>query len=365
MAGEWVDRGRDVTSGLTPMPSGSEELLTVGHVLEGYTYEDIIDDPKYFKDLFLKHKLLCFRELNLTGDQNPEVVRAMGYHVFGHHKEDHRNTIALEYRVNDPSELLVPWHVENLHQQYPPEVAGWNMELFTCSKRHGRTGFVNLAECTSRLPIETVDRLRDFEFIVARQAEDGEEAKKQVESGSREVCIRNKRALGPDGRLMHGDDSDHYYAHVRKAIETHPLTNEPVFRYECDWIYLDNFIKGPEAGDNWLESQSGQSSTGTCFTYSSESERLEVDRLAQGIYLNPDNQFWWEWTQGDFLLADLFVMAHSVTGGFQSDERRLDVTFNTVEVHDRPVSGEKGNWVAAGFADEEERKRIRKGMLSS
>ena len=335
---------------------------TAGHVLEGYTYEDIIDDPKYFKDLLLKHKLLCFRELNLTEDQNPQVINALGYHVFGHHKEDHRNTIALDFRVNDPSELLVPWHVENLHQQYPPEVAGWSMELFTCSKHHGRTGFVNLAEVTSRLPIETVDRLRDFEFTVVRQAEDGDEAKKQVESGSREICITNKRAVGPDGQLMHGGNDDYYYAHVRKAIETHPLTNEPVFRYELDWMYLDNFVIEPETT---LEGMKGQTVTGTCFTYSSGKDRLEVDRLLQEIYLNPDNQFWWEWTQGDFLVADLFVMAHSVTGGFQSDERRLDVTFNTMKYHDRPVGGEKGNGVAAGFADEEERKRILRGIRSS
>ena len=347
MAGEWVDRSKDVDAGWATLQRkkfalvGSEKLPTAGHVLEGYTYEDIIDDPKYFKDLLLKHKLLCFRELNLTGNQNPEVLGALGYHVFGHHKEDHRNTIEMKYRVNDPSELLVPWHVENLHQQYPPEVAGWNMEVFTCPKNHGRTGFVNLAECTSRLPIETVNYLRDFEFIVVRQAEDGDEAIKQVESGSREVSIKNKRRLGPDGRLMHGDANDYYDAHVRKAIEDHPLTNEPVLRYELDWIYLDNFPRGPKEIDNWHRSQRGQTATGTCFTYCSKEDRLEIDLLGQEIYLNPDNQFWWEWTQGDFLLADLFVMAHTVTGGFQPEERRLDVTFNTTEFHERQAIDEK------------------------
>ena len=41
------------------------------------------------------------------------------------------------------------------------------------------------------------------------------------------------------------------------------------------------------------------------------------------------NQFWWDWTEGDFLLADLFCMMHSVMGGCTTEQRILDVVFST------------------------------------
>tara|TARA_B110001454_G_C12697350_1_gene425045 strand:- start:669 stop:1568 length:900 start_codon:yes stop_codon:yes gene_type:complete len=288
-----------------------------GHVLEECKYEDIIDDPKYFKDLLLEHKLLCFRELNLTKNQHLKIIKALGYYKFGQHIEDHRLTIEGNFgeRKNTPLELLVPWHQESLHQKYPPCVAGWNMELFTCPKDHGRTGFVDMVEAVKGLSAEVVANLENTEYIVVRSFDDIEEATEQIKSGSREISILNKSGQAERGGLADPSDdrrSDYYFPSIRQAIEKHPLTDELVIRYEIDW------------------SPSGNGA-GTCITFTSAERRIEVDELVKGLYLNPDNQFWWEWTQGDFLLADLVVMGHAVTGGFLPTERLLDVTFNTIK----------------------------------
>lgn len=282
---------------------------TQGTVLTGHSFSDFLDDPKYFKELLNESKLLCFPELGLSREQNKQVCAALGYWSDRQNDETHALTINRKGWPNTPEEILVRWHLENLDHERPPILAGWNMIKFSCPQGHGRTGFVNMAELHKKVQCDTL-----FEYVFVRMEQQLEQVKEQMAMGKREFTITNVENIEernaynrPASRWL--TDLD-YHPPIIDSVSPHPITGEPVLRYMIDthtaWIPI------PGVGV--------------------EKEKEVFDKILIAEIEDPDNQFWWDWTEGDFLLSDLFCMKHCVMGGFTPEQRVLDVVFSTEAV---------------------------------
>ena len=278
---------------------------TQGTVLTGYSFSDFLDDPKYFRNLLNESKLLCFPELGLSREQNKQVCAALGYSSDRQNDENHAMTMGRKGWPNAPKQVLVQWHLENLDHEQPPILAGWNMTKFICPKGHGRTGFVNMAEMYKKFKPDI-----PFEYVFVRMEKEVEQLKEQVARGKREFDIgnvENTEERTVDNLPVDRWASDRgYHPPIIDSVSAHPITGELVLRYMVDshavWMPISDV--------------------------DIEKEKISYDFTLIKEIRNPDNQFWWDWTEGDFLLADLFCMMHSVMGGFTSEQRVLDVVFS-------------------------------------
>ena len=288
--------------------------MTQGMVVADCSFDDILDDPGYFKELLYESKLLCFPELNLSREQNKQVCAALGY-VFDRQKDEtHARTMDRKDWPNAPNEILVQWHLENLDHQQPPILGGWNMKTFTCPKGHGRTGFIDMVKMCKKLKVD-----RSFEYVFMRSATEAEQLDEDEIKVLREFYINNTE--NTESIFTNATESTVEYAPPQRydekrhsppimdSVSPHPLTGESVLRYMVDPFH----VKWLSVPDMMTEKQ------------------LLDEKLSEAI-ADFDNQFWWDWTEGDFLLVDLFCMKHCVMGGFTSEQRVLDVVFSTEAV---------------------------------
>jgi len=289
--------------------------VTQGMVVADCSFDDILDDPGYFKELLYESKLLCFPELNLSREQNKQVCAALGYVFDRQGDETHARTMDRKDWPNTSNKVLVQWHLENLDHEQPPLLAGWNMETFTCPKGHGRTGFIDMAKMCKKLKVD-----RSFEYVFIRSATEAEQLEEQMAAGKREFYINNTEntesifTIATEGIVEYAPpqryDSDTGYSPpIMDSVSPHPITGEPVLRYMVDSFH----VKWLPVPDMMTEKQ------------------LLDEKLSEAI-ADFDNQFWWDWTVGDYLLVDLFCMQHSVLGGFTPEQRVLDVVFSTEAV---------------------------------
>ena len=194
--------------------------MTYAYVVENSSFEDIMDDPDYFLEMFDESKVLAFPELNLNEEQHLEVMNALGFKNTSQNAEDHYDTLKSEWAVNNPDENLVNWHLENLWFDNPPIVASWNMATFTCPEGHGNTGMVNMVEVYDSLEVETKEFYEQVNFIFMHdpsgQAEWLNEAMEQMLLGNKVLSLEGV----PTGELP-----------IRKAVVQHPRTEETTLRY--------------------------------------------------------------------------------------------------------------------------------------
>jgi alpha-ketoglutarate-dependent taurine dioxygenase len=274
--------------------------MTYPLIIEDASFEDLIDDPDHFVKLFRESKLLIFPELHLSEEQNAQVREAFGYGYYGHHDETHKFAIEQHVDLAGPRDQLVPWHLENLDDPYPPDAVGWNMTKLDCPKGHGNTGFVNMMNVYSKLDQEHQDFYNDLSFMTflnARQDFAGIiEIRKKMAAGETMISQQPTQAFRFGAGVIETP--------VRKAAIPHPLTNELTLRYmpQFEFVVLSEF----------------------------EEQRTVADAAVTELILDPDNQAWWEWTKGDYIFADLVVTAHSVKGGFAEGDRILDVAFGMI-----------------------------------
>ena len=277
--------------------------MTYPLVIEDASFEDLIDDPDHFVKLFRESKLLIFPELHLSEAQNAEVREAFGYGFYGHHDETHKFSIERHFDENfkevGPEELLVRWHLENLDDPHPPVAVGWNMTKFDCPKGHGNTGYVNMMDIYSKLDQEHQDFYNNLSFMAYLGSPEDlcevAEVYKKMTAGETKILQQPTQ----DFRNESGRETP-----VRKAVVPYPLTDELTLRY----IPEPTFLVLPEF----------------------HQQREVADAALQELIDDPDNQVWWEWTEGDYVFADLVVTAHSVKGGFAHGERVLDVAFGLI-----------------------------------
>lgn len=311
-----------------------------GFVLEDYDYKSILADVENLTDLWLKHKLLCFREAHLTPDQLSHVMSKFGsvnkyFQLNGGrdnsrvepasrpefenstvpwmgwesefglvHLETHALTLTRNHPdwsgqpesvdqkhltgVNGrtPKSPYLGWHIENPYHQYPQICSAFTMPWKSCSKDEGETGFVNYGDLYNSLPDYFKDLTRN------------------------ELAFIEQPLTGPSKRLFnHMVASDKFCSEMREGHYEGFVPIRPVA--------LPHSITGEYS----IRHHPGMA-TGFMNPDISTDVLYELKKIVMDFTINEDNQFWWQWTVGDFLLVDFWMMCHSVSD-FPLGERSM------------------------------------------
>jgi len=229
--------------------------------------ESNVDD--YIK-LFLENGLLIFPKINLNDTEQSDFMSLFGQNLnWGYidqpYSEDHLVTFEMikdqERSVDD---LFIHWHLEHVERARPQVAASWRMDKFTCSNEFGATGFIDSSALYYRLNDEWKTFL-DNCFV------------KDIDSLNIErPCVIS------------------HFNNDTKILRIHPYPNGEVL----------------------------------CRVGLSEPSSLDIklykeinEWIFAEIVEKQQNVFWWNWSEGDFILIDLSRIVHAVKGGFLPGER--------------------------------------------
>lgn len=301
----------------------------------------ICKDSESYADVFKEHGLLAFRQAHWDQIQATLVAQAIGKHCgfvaqvagsddqtgYWQYEQQHDRIVAgrMADGCNFAHEQVIEWHLEGPSLKQSQRAAGWNMHHFTCDSSTGMTGFVDMAKLWQRTPDEYKSLLQNAQVIHLinwqHHPEDFHvfysEFEQKVRNGEKKIWTL---------------DGDRYVtSFARPAVDVDPATNR-VTLLTCPCATQAGF-------QDFLLSVEGKSPTPkqlTLFAYFMEWLRYEVS-------CNQDQQEWWSWTEGDFLLPNLFSYAHGVRGGFAPGTR----TFTGMWCFPSTVGREPTEWVPA------------------
>lgn len=278
-------------------------------VYETKSLTDLLDDLPILKEQWAKHGVIVVSGLNPTEEHILPFLKVFGPAVGvrwvntpnhnidvvqpGHWFYEEGHGIALDvFGKVDKDRVLVPWHLENLHYLRPQVAGAWVMRQFDCAADSGATGFIDMSSVWESLATSNPD-LADFaarsRFTVIPTIEGSEESwNHAVSQGEHPFYI---------------DDQPHY---SKPAVDALSETSKKVLRVGFH--------------DQYLFSVDGKPPTGDDHKLAEQLLAFVVDTCMR----EPTNvTSWWHWTQGDFMLVDLFKMQHAVRGGFDRGDRIL------------------------------------------
>jgi len=274
--------------------------------------EDLVDS---FVQSLAKNKGICLKANGSTEEQRAHVFDLIGanYHWNTRHPqggtwtyhENHKFGIEMLLREvnNTYGQIIVPWHLENTFFEYPQIGGGWFMHTFTCSPHVGRTGFVNSIELFNDLSEEDKDFLRRCLIVCTPSSDWGDTTEchgsiqflEQVKEGKLKIEITE-----PDGGKVP--------AFSKAAVCQHPVTGEEILRISPK--------NPPYRGDYLLRVDDRLPTNSELDHFDKINSWVEYE-----VRVNRQRPYWYEWTQGDFLIVDLFCLIHGVMGGFEVGER--------------------------------------------
>jgi alpha-ketoglutarate-dependent taurine dioxygenase len=246
--------------------------------IEFTTIEDIVDNYKKYKDVFVNDSILVFRNANLSYEEqivlHKKLGECFGWHTFdaedgstAKYIENHSNNINVK-KVNG-DEIMLNWHIEHLHYSNPIVAATWNMITFNTDTNNGKTYFVDSEKIYNRMPDEWKNFL--------------------------EVCTIN-------GKNFNADNF--------KLVKDHWITGNKVVRMK-----VTDLKEGTE--DLFMVNEN---------TPTKEDVDLFNEILVwfgNEVINNEDIRIVHKWKQGDIVIPDLFKLAHAVTGGFDPADRKF------------------------------------------
>jgi alpha-ketoglutarate-dependent taurine dioxygenase len=242
----------------------------------------VIDNANFYKEKFLQDSVIVFRNANLTYEEqsflHKELKKYFGYNI----KEDAVKNVS-KYIENHSgnskinlvsgNEVMLQWHIEHTYFVNPIVFASWNMIKFNTDKENGKTYFVDSQELYNQMPIEWQDFLNS--------------------------CL-----IGPNDNQK----IDHINNYL--PVSKHWLNENPVIRMA---------IAPVVDGINNLISVNEKNAT-------KEDQKLfnEISLwFGNNVCKNEDIRMVHRWQQGDLVMPDIFKLAHSVTGGFKSEDREF------------------------------------------
>lgn len=250
---------------------------------------NLYDNEKYYKQLFLNNKVLAFRNVNADNNLQKKIMFYFG-DIFGWYPnslnknlsdyfEDHHRHF-INNRVITKNELVLGWHVEWVQYEDDPHYgATWNMTKFECEYDNGNTNFIDTEEVYNLL------EKKDAEFLLK--------------------C-----------KVLFKEPYETKHAQKYFYIKNHWMTGS-----KCVRPFLGNFESTS------LIEFNGNSPT--------ENEKNIFNKIHKDVFnlicTNQDIKYVHRWQKGDLLVPDLFKLAHSVSGGFKKNERRLDGMFGKLK----------------------------------
>jgi alpha-ketoglutarate-dependent taurine dioxygenase len=275
----------------------------------GATIEDVERDPGEFIDIFREFGIVAFRGMNIS-NQEKDPLRVLdafsdrlSWTPRPHGDIDSWGYLQqyddlLQERQPAVDEDMIQWHVEGISKRKTQRAAGWYMYKFNGAPQTGSTGFVDMAKMVERIPENLIDAARSTRVHhfppFPSDSQMYEKFIGDVQDGHDPVWLSvNGREVG---------------AFSHPSIEQHPDFDFDVVRLcPCgEWFGRQHFL---HLYDNELPS----------------ADQKDVfyrfyDWVCHEIHL-PENQTLWHWEEGDFLVPDLFRMAHGVKGGIVPGQR--------------------------------------------
>jgi hypothetical protein len=259
---------------------------------EKISYKEIVNNIDLYINKFLKNGIVVFKQSYFSEDEQLKILINFGDRlgwfpnssnkIEEKYTENHAYTLSKpEYGFSDPSgdksyNLMLPWHLEGIENVNTQIAAAWNMNIFTCEKSFGKTGFVNAAGLFSDMPKEWQD------FLVS--------------------SVIQEKYPGHWGENAQ-----------RSAALVHYATNEYIVR-----------INATIQTDGW---ETMQKLVSIDKKIPSKADIILFTKIKQWIYeevfFNKNRQLWWEWSEGDLVIPDLLKMHHAVSGGFLLGERKF------------------------------------------
>jgi alpha-ketoglutarate-dependent taurine dioxygenase len=244
--------------------------------------QEVVDNYEYYKNIFLKEKVLVFRNANLSPLEHQELHDKLREKFIWHTKttrsytENHGRLINNENRKHKvgSDDIMLTWHVEHPYYSNPIVIATWNMHKFNTDSENGKTYFVDMEDLFARLSKE------NQEFIKSWTTEEDVSEQQGVKKENKVIgyhWINNNPVI----RLSHLEDDD-FYPKLKYINNRDPKISE-----------YDKYVEIMK----WIKNE---------------------------VIYNEDIRIVHKWKQGDLLIPDMYKLCHAVTGGFSPEDREFD-----------------------------------------
>jgi alpha-ketoglutarate-dependent taurine dioxygenase len=257
--------------------------------------DEIINNITKYREMFLNDTMIAFRNAHCDRPTQERIMQAFG-DAFGWwpnsnevrdsgYVETHHNHMN-EQNTEKPESTMLGWHLE--HVQLTDGIyvgASWCMNLFRCKPGAGLTYFV--------------DTLKLFESL-------GEEDKEILKNAKCELTS-----------VWGGHDE----GNLNKTAEYSVVKDHWILGKDT----LRAFFASSEVTQ--LKTIYGRRPT----EEESKKFRKALDYALHQVHSNTEIRMVHNWQEGDMLILDMFRLAHSVGGGFDKDQRRLDGIFGRIE----------------------------------
>ena len=257
--------------------------------------DSIKNNIEFYKDKFLSDKIIVFKDANCDESMQNEISEILGigfncspmtagtsrdFYIEDHHKHIDNTPTA------GKDDILLHWHIEHVVQDRSHALGVWNMELFKCYQDSGKTYFVDMVNLYSSLSKEEQDFADKVTLTTLYE---------------KEITLDEERK---------GMDLFEEISFTYSLVKKHWITNEKGIRFD--------FGTGTK-----LTSFDGRTPT------EEELSKYNIlhDKIEQNVLSNEDIRMVLKWEEGYLAIPDLFKLAHSVTGGFEKEERRLKGIF--------------------------------------
>lgn len=256
---------------------GNEERSKMTTIIEKKEFTGIDNfekDIDIYMDDFLKKGVIVFNKANLSENEQSQVSVIINKH-FGLYPQSVDETIGMIYRENHKAltkmgygedKLMLQWHVD--HPQYinPICIGVWNMHTLNLKNdMAGRTFFYDLRKAYNQL------------------TEEEKEFSKKCFTDFIGNCLYVSKHFA----------TDEYTVRVPNPGEL---------------VLFDGKIPTQKAKDYFYELKAKVKDL-----YGSRNSPFEIADSEDILELR--------WEKGDLAIVDMFVCAHSVTGGYSEDER--------------------------------------------
>lgn len=259
--------------------------------------DSIKNNINFYKDKFLSENIIVFKNANCDKLMQTEISKILGvalncstmtagtskdFYIEDHHRHIDNTPTA------GKDDILLYWHIEHVVQDRSYALGVWNMELFKCDKDSGKTYFVDMVKLYSTLSKEDQEFI-DKSVVTVYYPEQ----KNTIHQEDKGVDFYQGKSFS--------------YALSKK----HWITNQKGIR----------FVFGAKSILTIFDNRTP-----------TEEEKIKCSLLLEKIEheatQNQDIRMVLRWEEGYLAVPDLFKLAHSVTGGFNKEERRLKGIFS-------------------------------------
>ena len=259
--------------------------------------EEIKSNPNKYKEIYLRDKIIVFRNANLNKEQQTELMEFFG-DTLGWYpnsldnrpsdyiEDHHKHMVGGRYATKD--ELMLNWHTEHVQNEGDSfHGATWRMEKFNCPEDSGHTYFVDMTKMFNDLSIE------DQEFV--------SKCVSQVET--------RESTYSPEGAQTIKEIKQSF-----KMVKSHPITKEKTLRI---------FLGAPVPENIYLYEFDDREPT-----QEEKNRHLGLyKQICRDVWQNESIRMVHKWQEGDLAVPDLFKLAHAVSGGFVENQRTLQGQF--------------------------------------